>query len=160
VTRKIVVLSVAAAVTAMVTGGLTLASSAATGATGAAGAAGAKKHTVHYDAKTVSVFKLDKKDTVTNTNLTSRHIASAGKIKGAVVFTCHQHTAHSSAEHCKGAIALKQGVLFATAKLPFATSLLSGRITGGSGVYKGAHGTFRAVGDSGRHSILTVTYKT
>jgi hypothetical protein len=150
VTRKSIALSVAAAATALATGGLTLSSSAA---------AGAKLHTRHYDAKTVSVSRLDPKDTVSSVDLSSRHLASAGKLKGSAVFTCHINRTGSDTEHCKGAIALRRGVLFATARVPFSTQLLSGRITGGSGVFRGAQGNFKAVGESGRHSIMTITYK-
>jgi hypothetical protein len=151
VTRKTAAVAVALAVAAVVTGGLTMTSSAAPSA---------KAHTKHYDARTVSLFKIDKLDTITNTNLKSRHLASAGKIKGAVVFTCHRPSSTATAEYCKGAIALKQGMLFATAKLPFSTAELSGRITGGNGRYKGAHGSITAVGSTRHHSIITITYKT
>jgi len=153
VTRKPAAILVAASTAALLIAGLTLTSSAAPDR---------KSHTVHYDAKTVSVVKLDKLDRVSTSDLSSRHIATAGQIRGAAVFTCHQKTAHASAVHCKSAIALKGGILYGHSTLAFATYRLTGRITGGSGIFKGATGKFFAVADSHstKRSILTVTYKT
>jgi hypothetical protein len=151
VTRKTTALTAVVAAIALVTCGLTFASSAATGS---------KSHTVHYTAKTVSVERLDRLDAVTNVKLTRRHLARGGQVKGAAVFTCHRKTATQNYEHCRGALALKQGMMYVNAKLPFSTFRLHGVITGGSGVYKGATGTLSAViGDTNHNSIMTVTYK-
>jgi len=141
----------------LATGGAVLTGSAAAG-NSAAPASHAR--TIHYDAKTVSVLSLDPKDRVSSVNLSTRHLSSAGKLSGSAVFTCHLNTSHSSSELCHGALALKGGVMYASGVLKYSTYKLTGRITGGSGAFRGAHGTLSAVGDSARHSILTVTYRT
>jgi hypothetical protein len=153
VPRKIAVASIAASLATLATGGVVLTGSAAVGAK--------QSHSQlrHYDAKTVSIVHLDRHDIVSSVNLTSRHIATSGKPRGAGVFTCHAG-ASSSYEPCKAAIALKNGILFGTARVLFPSFKLTGHITGGSGVFKGATGTFSAVGNHGRKSILTVRYKT
>ncbi|MBV9872374.1 MAG: hypothetical protein JO214_17315 [Frankiaceae bacterium] len=115
---------------------------------------------VHYTAKTVSVEKLDRLDAVTNVRLTRRHLNRGGTVKGAGEFTCHRKTVGQNYEHCRGALALKQGLIYINARLPFSTFRLAGDITGGSGVYKHVVGRMSAViGDTNHASIMTVKYR-
>jgi hypothetical protein len=114
----------------------------------------------HFTALTVSTKHLDKYDVVTSVTLRSRHLSQRSKTEGAVEFTCHRASATATSEHCKGAFALLGGMIYVNANLPFTTYNLKGKITGGSGVYKGASGKISAIGDGPKHSLLTLRYKT
>ena len=147
--RTHVAVSAAATLTALALGGAVLAGSADAGGT---------EHTLHFNAKTKFVVKVDSRAFVSAVRLSPRHLTDLAKRNGVATFSCHAKTPKAATLHCETSIALPGGILLGTSTVSYSDNSLAGVITTGNGSFAGAHGTIKGVGTSTNHSIVTVTY--
>lgn len=108
---------------------------------GVAGATGSttSKH-LHLSAKLGPPEKLSKNHYAIAGTLTSRKLATRGNRMGYLTEYCLQVTP-GALYRCKLAFTMSGGIVLASETMNFQKASMSGTVTGGDGIYKGARGT-------------------
>ena len=124
-----------------VLGSLAIATAVTGAGIGIAGATGAttSKH-FHLSAKLGPPEKLSKNHYAIVGTVTSRKLATRGNPMGYLTESCLQVTP-GAVYRCKLAFTLSGGIVLANETMNFQKATMTGTVTGGDGIYKGARGT-------------------
>ncbi|HVT65066.1 MAG TPA: hypothetical protein VHD81_07925 [Mycobacteriales bacterium] len=111
--------------------------------------------TLHLVNSTTGARRLDSSHTVYSAALDK---PGTRKIIGTAAYTCTAVTSGALRQDCHGALALKNGVILIEESQNINTGQTDGTIVGGSGYYKGAHGTISGRDLGGGKTKLAVDY--
>ncbi len=119
----------------------------------------ATTHATTHTLKFISVTKTMVSFTKTSVGIQDTDVNKAGKIIGFDEVYGVQTSAATSAANVT--VDTKGGLLYGTFTINLATGKIThGKVTGGTGAFKGATGTFTATDINSTDTAITVTYTT
>jgi hypothetical protein len=110
---------------------------------------------IHLINGTTGARQLDRSHTVFSAALTK---PGTNKIVGTAAYTCVAITTGTLRQDCRGALALRKGVILIQESQDIRTGQTTGTVIGGSGYYEGASGTVTGRDLGGGKAKLTVDY--
>ena len=112
--------------------------------------------TLHLFNATIGASTLDSSHVVFAAGLTRK--SGSKRVVGTASYTCLTNTGGGLHQSCRGAIALRDGILLVTEEFDLATARITGKVIGGSGSYKGARGDLTGTAMRGGKSKLNIHY--
>jgi hypothetical protein len=117
----------------------------------------ASAHSTTHTLKFTSVEKKSIEFTKTAGGQQDTDVNSKGKTTG---FDMLYFTASATSASVNITVDTSGGILYGTATISFKTGKASGKVTGGTGAFKGATGTIKATAISNVREAFTITYRT
>lgn len=111
--------------------------------------------TLHLVNTTSGAVSLDATHLLFSGGITHRH---SKKVIGTSSYTCVAHTGGVLRQACRGAIALRGGVLLVTEAIDIGTGRVTGQVVGGSGAYQGARGDISGQSVRQGQERITLSY--
>ncbi|HVX70792.1 MAG TPA: hypothetical protein VHA79_14000 [Mycobacteriales bacterium] len=121
----------------------------------------APKTTLHLPSnlrlisRTTGAKALDRSHTVFSAALSK---PGHRKIIGTTAYICVSDTSNGLHQDCRGALALRNGVILVDQTLDVRSARITGTVTGGNGYYEGAQGTVSGRDLGGGKERLTIDY--
>jgi hypothetical protein len=112
----------------------------------------------HFNAKTRYAISIDAKHSLSALSLRKRHLGKVGRPIGIATYTCSGKAPNPPRVHCHSVFSLEGGELLGPAVVDYNKQSVTGRITRGTGDFKGAKGTVSGMIVSQDHAIITVKY--